>query len=479
MTFTESAYNHIKDTIGYLEAEKGGILLGDRDDFVVKKYVFDRNGRTSGGAYDPDISYLNKVVKYEWENNDLAFLGFIHSHPNGVSRLSGEYGAATGDMAYIKTIFEAMPALEKFLAPIIFSEANGDFEIFPYVSFRENPEDYQLAELEVVAENQIEKTVKEVIHTDFVPDYSRLEGAIDAQIMQDAHIVCIGIGGANQICESLVRNGLGHLTVVDFDKVDKSNLATQGFYISDIGKSKVKALEGHLRNINPSIDYRGFESDFLKMDAEELKSTMEKADLLLMMTDNFFAQARGNKVALKYNVPSIFAMMYERARCSEISFTIPGVTPGCHRCAVSSRYKAYEEGFKNDVTSTGSTVFHTQNLNSKIGLLALAILHNDTQDLEFSNWFGSAWDRNFLQVRTHPQYSMDKDRLFRRTFEGMKGIFNFDTIWQKIEPESFPQYEQPCPDCGGIGDLNISSKFISLLQNPVFRKSDWLKDEEI
>src|SRR5437660_9127668 len=108
MRFVDGVFHHVEDTIGYLQAETGGILLGDRDDYVVQKFVFDRSGRRSGAAYDPDVGFLNRIVKDEWNNNKLALLGFVHSHPRGVERLSGDYGDGIGDLGYLKRIFEAM-----------------------------------------------------------------------------------------------------------------------------------------------------------------------------------------------------------------------------------------------------------------------------------------------------------------------------------------------------------------------------------
>jgi hypothetical protein len=171
----------------------------------------------------------------------------------------------------------------------------------------------------------------------------------------------------------------------------------------------------------------------------------------LIFYKNFYVQAKGNRVALKYQIPAIFAIVYEKSRCAEVTFTIPGVTPGCHRCAVSSRYKAYKNGYENKVTSISNTIFHTHYLNSCLGLISLAILHQNTPNTEFSNWFGKCWERNLVQIRMHPNYGKKKDSLFDRTFNKQDRVF-VDAIWQFIEPESPPKYNR-CPDCSGYEDL--------------------------
>jgi hypothetical protein len=143
ITFLKSAFNEIVATVGAKKAETGAILLGDRKDFVVQKIIFDPFGSTSSSAYDPDTEFLNKVIKKEWDNNKLALIGFVHSHPRGYDRLSGDYGNNTGDVGYLKAIFKAIPALDKFLVPIVFSTFDqGSFKLIPFVAWADNVEGY-------------------------------------------------------------------------------------------------------------------------------------------------------------------------------------------------------------------------------------------------------------------------------------------------------------------------------------------------
>jgi len=276
----------------------------------------------------------------------------------------------------------------------------------------------------------------------------KLEGSIDPNLMQKTKIVCIGIGGSNQLCESLVRSNLGTLVCIDFDTVDETNIISQGYYYNEIGLPKVEALGNRVRRVNPYINYNAVNSDILKMRDKEIDLLFHDADLILVMTDNFYAQAKGNLLALKYNIPAVFAMMYSKARCSEVFFWIPKITPGCYRCAVSPRYKEYfENNYKNDVEAKAFTILHVQYLNSIIGLVTLAILHRNLLNLEMGNWFGDFWDKNFIQIRMHPNYSMGEGNLFSRTFGSISSVFNFDTIWQEIEQERPPKYDYFCPDC--------------------------------
>lgn len=164
MIFESKVYADIKNSVGRLPVETGGILLGSRDDYKVRKFYFDDYGSHSPGGYDPDVNYLNRIVKREWETNELALLGFVHSHPRGVNRLSGDWGNGIGDLGYLKRIFEYMPKLRKFLVPIIFSEADGgNFHIFPFCAERGQEENYQKADGIEIFEDRLRKTDKKLI----------------------------------------------------------------------------------------------------------------------------------------------------------------------------------------------------------------------------------------------------------------------------------------------------------------------------
>jgi sulfur carrier protein ThiS adenylyltransferase len=68
----------------------------------------------------------------------------------------------------------------------------------------------------------------------------------------------VGIAGAgglgSNIAVALVRSGIKNLLIIDFDKVEYSNLNRQYYFYKHIGLYKVDALEEQLKNINPYIN---------------------------------------------------------------------------------------------------------------------------------------------------------------------------------------------------------------------------------
>lgn len=286
-------------------------------------------------------------------------------------------------------------------------------------------------------------------------DFSRIENAVDLNLLKNTHIVGVGAGGAYCLYDSLARFGVGKLTVLDFDVVEEANIVRQGFETHQIDKLKVEALGDHLREVNAGMEYNGITKNFLDMNQKELDAIFKDCDVMLFLTDSFEAQAYGNRLAIHYNKPAIWAGYYERSRCAEIVFTIPNVTPACFRCGVSSRYEAQAAANEEiRATSNCNTIFHSQLLDAYVGMILMAILHRGTEGYEYSNWFPAPWSRNLLQLKVHPSYGTQEGSLFDRVFSETEGRTpNFNAVWQKLEVEHPPKYS-PCPDCRGKGLLN-------------------------
>ncbi|MEF9841484.1 MAG: sulfur carrier protein ThiS adenylyltransferase ThiF [Raoultibacter sp.] len=72
--------------------------------------------------------------------------------------------------------------------------------------------------------------------------------------LRAARVGIAGLGGlGSHIAVSLARCGIGSLHLVDFDRVDMSNLNRQHYFISHLGRFKTEALADQLWQINPSL----------------------------------------------------------------------------------------------------------------------------------------------------------------------------------------------------------------------------------
>ena len=74
--------------------------------------------------------------------------------------------------------------------------------------------------------------------------------------LQRTRVILFGVGGVGGWCaETLLRTGIGHLTLVDFDKVDTTNLNRQIVATAaNIGQNKVQEMQKRLLQICPEAD---------------------------------------------------------------------------------------------------------------------------------------------------------------------------------------------------------------------------------
>ena len=89
--------------------------------------------------------------------------------------------------------------------------------------------------------------------------FTRAEALLGESVMQrlkDTKVLIFGVGGVGSWCaEGLVRSGIGHITIVDFDVVSPSNINRQLMATSlVVGEPKVKVMQERLLQINPNVD---------------------------------------------------------------------------------------------------------------------------------------------------------------------------------------------------------------------------------
>lgn len=92
----------------------------------------------------------------------------------------------------------------------------------------------------------------------------QLIGEDGFRALQNARVILFGVGGVGGWCaETLLRTGIGHLTIVDFDKVDITNLNRQVVATHEnIGQSKVLEMQMRLLNIAPEADIQAIDRQY-------------------------------------------------------------------------------------------------------------------------------------------------------------------------------------------------------------------------
>jgi molybdopterin/thiamine biosynthesis adenylyltransferase len=182
--------------------------------------------------------------------------------------------------------------------------------------------------------------------------YSRqmLLPEIDAHGQQKlgaARVLIIGIGGLGSSASMyLAAGGVGHLVLVDFDKVDLSNLQRQIVHgTADIGRPKVLSARATLEALNPETTITTIDH---ALEGNELENEVAAADVVIDASDNFNTRFAINSACVKTKTPlvSAAAIRFE----AQISVFDAGNTESpCYRCL-------YGNGADLDQTCTANGV---------------------------------------------------------------------------------------------------------------------------
>ncbi|MBS0011182.1 MAG: sulfur carrier protein ThiS adenylyltransferase ThiF [Bacteroidales bacterium] len=92
-----------------------------------------------------------------------------------------------------------------------------------------------------------------------------------------------GAGGLGSNCAAaLVRTGIMHLVIADFDIVDSSNLNRQFFFADQAGMKKTEALRDNLTRINPAVRIDIYD---IKLDKDNIAVIFRDCDIIVEAFD--------------------------------------------------------------------------------------------------------------------------------------------------------------------------------------------------
>lgn len=124
------------------------------------------------------------------------------------------------------------------------------------------------------------------------------------QRLLDAHALVIGAGGlGSPVALYLGSAGVGRLTVVDHDTVDRTNLQRQIAHdLSRVGQPKADSVKQRLAAINPDVQVTAL---VRRADAADLDRLVAGADVVLDCTDNFRTRHAVNAACVQHRKPLV------------------------------------------------------------------------------------------------------------------------------------------------------------------------------
>ena len=116
------------------------------------------------------------------------------------------------------------------------------------------------------------------------------------QAFSSATVAVCGLGGlGSNIAIALARAGIGKLILIDFDRVDITNLHRQQYKADQIGRYKTEALADNLREIAPYIE---LEIHTEHITEENAVTLLQGVDIICEAFDNAEAKAMLTDIVL-------------------------------------------------------------------------------------------------------------------------------------------------------------------------------------
>lgn len=136
-------------------------------------------------------------------------------------------------------------------------------------------------------------------------DRQRFIPGFDQQVYSKASVVCVGAGGIiSHIAPTLVRKGIGRITLLDRDIVEPSNLNRQRFYEKDLSRNKALALADNLqRECIAATDIHGYG---LRLEEAIDRSIDLSCNVAVCGVDNNPARVAASRFFRAQRIPVIF-----------------------------------------------------------------------------------------------------------------------------------------------------------------------------
>lgn len=142
-------------------------------------------------------------------------------------------------------------------------------------------------------------------------------------------VLLVGLGGLGcAAAPYLVASGVGHITLVDDDSIDRSNLQRQILYReADIGLSKAQQAAASLRQLNADIT---IDAQCRRLSADDLAQLVPQYSLVLDCTDNLVTRNAINAACVNVKVPLVSGAAI-RFEGQLASFSMQGDS-ACYHC---------------------------------------------------------------------------------------------------------------------------------------------------
>lgn len=232
------------------------------------------------------------------------------------------------------------------------------------------------------------------------------EWDIDAQQrLKTSGVLIVGVGGLGcPLAETLARAGIGHITLLDDDVIDVSNLQRQSLFLPrDVGQPKALVARERLQAINEFCQVTAYHTRLDETNADDIFKQFNQNSLSKLIcdcTDNFSTRNHLNRLAVKYQLPLLSASAI--AQEGQLALYEAYLGTGCYQCVFPDT--GTQEDTRNCATSgvLASTTQIMANLQAQAALAFLGLQKNSIAS-RLLLWQGQTMNLRKLRYQQDPQ----------------------------------------------------------------------------
>ena len=154
-------------------------------------------------------------------------------------------------------------------------------------------------------------------------------GAVGQRKLLDAKVLCVGAGGlGSPVAMYLAAAGVGTLGIVDFDRVDVTNLQRQLLHdTNDVGRPKVDSAADRINGINPEVHVVKHN---VVLSSDNAFDVLGQYDIVVDGSDNFPVRYLVNDATQMLGKPLVYGSIFQFD--GQASVFLPGQETPCYRC---------------------------------------------------------------------------------------------------------------------------------------------------
>ena len=124
-----------------------------------------------------------------------------------------------------------------------------------------------------------------------------------------SRILCVGAGGlGSPVIQYLAAAGVGHLTIIDDDIVDVSNLQRQTIHkTSAVGLSKSESAKSFVESLDPNLSVTSLN---IRLDDNNAEGILRGHDLVVDGTDNIYTRYLIDDTCKELDIPWVYGSVY-------------------------------------------------------------------------------------------------------------------------------------------------------------------------